>query len=47
MKPEFYKEFSEGKGGFTRGQYNIRRGGYLIMLLEYKDGSGGEKSEKN
>ena len=46
MKPEFDNTFSQGKGGFTWCWHNIRRGGYLIMMLDYKEGGGQESGKK-
>ena len=45
IKPVFDNTFSKGKsgrgGGLTQCWYNIRRGGYLVMVLDYKGGTGG------
>ena len=46
MRPEFDNTFSHGKGWFTRCWHNIRRDGYLMMMLDYERGRGGQKSEK-
>ena len=40
MKPEFDYTFFGGKGGFIRCWPNIGKGGYLMMMLDYKGGRG-------
>ena len=50
MKPVFDitfsygKWFSYGKGGLKQCWHKIRRGGYLIIILDYKGGWGGVKN---
>ena len=38
MNLEFDNSFSEGKRGFTQCWINVKSGGYLMMILEYKAG---------
>ena len=45
MNPAFDNTYSEEKGGFTPCCHNIRRGGYLMMMLDYK-GRRGERGSR-
>ena len=43
MKPEFDNTW---EGGFTRCRRNIRKGGYLLMMVDYKGGKGSQEFGK-
>ena len=49
MKPVFETHFlrgNEGGGGSKQCGHNIRRGGYLIIMLDYKGQRRGKESGK-
>ena len=42
----FFGEVGQGGGGLKQCWHNIRRGGYLIIMLDYKGGKGGQEYGK-